>query len=112
MFNFLKNLFKSNYTSLNGASFRQQYENTPQAVLLDVRTPAEYKRGSIKGAKNINLHDAAFQQKIEQLDKSRTYFVFCAAGARSGAACNRMVSAGYQVFNLSGGINSWPNNSK
>jgi len=112
MFNFLKNFFKSNYTSLNGSDFRQQYEITPQAVLLDVRTAAEYKRGSIKGAKNINLHDPAFQQKIEQLDKTRTYFVFCAAGARSGSACKRMVAAGHQVFNLSGGINSWPNQSK
>jgi rhodanese-related sulfurtransferase len=109
MFNFLKNLFKSNYTSLSGNSYKELYKNTPQAVLLDVRTAAEYKRGSIKGAKNINLHDPAFQQKIEQLDKTKTYFIFCAAGARSGSACNRMVAAGYQVYNLSGGINSWPN---
>lgn len=110
MFGFLKNLFKSNYTSLNGRTFKEQYKNTPQAVLLDVRTPAEFKRGSIKGAKNLNLHDSSFQQKMLELDKTKTYFVFCAAGSRSGAACSRLVSAGYQVFNLSGGINSWPNN--
>lgn len=109
MFEFIKNLFKSNYTTLNGRDFKERYKNTAQAVLLDVRTPAEFKRGSIKGAKNLNLHDSAFQQKMSELDKSKTYFVFCAAGARSGAACNRMVAAGYQVYNLSGGINNWPN---
>lgn len=110
MFDFLKNLFKPNYPTLSGQAFKNQYKNTPQAVLLDVRTPAEYKRGSIKGAKNLNVHDAAFQQKMMELDKTKTYFVFCAAGARSGSACSRMAAAGFQVYNLSGGINRWPNN--
>ncbi len=109
MFDFIKNLFKSNYTTLTGHDFKERYKNTSGAMLLDVRTPAEFKRDSLKGAKNLNLHDSAFQQKMSELDKSKSYFVFCAAGARIGAACSRMVAAGYQVYNLKGGIMSWPN---
>ncbi len=108
MFNFIKNLFKSNYDSLSGATFRSQYQATAGAVLLDVRTPGEYSRGSIKGAKNINVSASDFGQKIARLDKDKTYFVFCAAGARSGSACNLMASQGFKVYNLSGGIRNWP----
>jgi rhodanese-related sulfurtransferase len=108
MFNFFKKLFQTNYTSLSGYDFKSTFKNDPNAVLVDVRSQGEFKQGSIKGAKNMPINDASFAQKVSALDKDKTYFVFCAAGARSAAACNRMAAAGLTVYNLRGGIGQWP----
>lgn len=108
MFGFIKNLFKTNYETLSGSAFKELFRNTPGGILLDVRSPAEFSRGTIKGARNMNISDASFNQKMASLDASKTYFVFCAAGARSAAACSRLSAAGFKVYNLAGGVNSWP----
>ncbi|WP_428657936.1 rhodanese-like domain-containing protein [Runella sp.] len=82
---------------------------TPGAVILDVRTAAEVRSGAIKGAINIDLMSADFQQKINQLDKTKTYFVYCRSGHRSGQACRIMGNVGFEhIYNLTGGMMSWP----
>jgi len=107
MFSFLKS--KKNYENVSAATFKQMITETPGAVLLDVRTPAEVRSGNIKGAVNIDLMGADFQQKIAKLDKNKTYFVYCRSGGRSGQACKMMGDAGFEhVYNLSGGMMSWP----
>lgn len=78
------------------------------AQLLDVRTPSETAQGIIPGATKINLHDADFEQRLQELDKSRPVFVYCRSGARSGNAMSLMHKAGFkEVYNLSGGILAW-----
>lgn len=119
---FLKNIFSSetesaeNTTSggngprfehLSGRQFRKEFESTPGAVLLDVRTSAEFKSGTIRGAVNLDIMSPAFQRNIAQMDKSKTYFVFCRSGNRSGQACKIMHKAGFDVRNLTGGIGEW-----
>ncbi|NBB20973.1 rhodanese-like domain-containing protein [Runella sp. CRIBMP] len=107
MFDFLKT--KKNYENVNASSFKQLIDETPNAVVLDVRTAAEMRSGAIKGAINIDLMGADFQQKIAKLDKSKTYFVYCRSGNRSGQACKMMGNSGFEhVYNLSGGMMSWP----
>lgn len=90
------------------ASVLQTQEN---AVVLDVRTPDEYKNGHLKDAVNINLYDPNFKSKLAQLDKSKTYVVHCAAGlenGRSRKATSVMDSLGFrQVKHLNGGFNAW-----
>ncbi|MDP2189197.1 MAG: rhodanese-like domain-containing protein [Sphingobacteriaceae bacterium] len=108
MLNFFKNLFKKNYESLSAADFKAGLAKDPKAVLLDVRSPGEFAGDKIKGAKNINVSSADFGKKVAALDKSKTYYVYCRSGARSGMACNHMAAQGFQVYNLSGGIMSWP----
>lgn len=108
MFDFIKNLFKKSYESLSAADFKAGLAQDPKAVLIDVRTPSEFSGDKIKGAKNINVSSADFGKKIAALDKSKTYYVYCRSGARSGMACSQMAAAGFQVYNLSGGIMRWP----
>ncbi|MCB0662462.1 MAG: rhodanese-like domain-containing protein [Saprospiraceae bacterium] len=80
-------------------------------VVLDVRTPQETAQGVIKGAVEINLYDPEFEQKIQQLDKSKTYLVYCRSGKRSVSACNVMAKNGFsKLYNLKGGYNSWSSN--
>jgi rhodanese-related sulfurtransferase len=93
--------------SLGGRAFRKALEETPGAVLLDVRTPAEFRSGTIPGAVNIDYFSPDFSQKIGALKKDVTYFVFCRSGNRSGQACKMMQKAGFDVRNLSGGIGEY-----
>ncbi|GAB5466553.1 MAG: rhodanese-like domain-containing protein [Candidatus Kapaibacteriales bacterium] len=76
--------------------------------IIDVRSEAEYPEGKIEGHKLINLNSADFGQKIDELEKDKTYLVYCRAGGRSAVASGIMVSKGFdKVYNLEGGIQAW-----
>ncbi|WP_294819203.1 rhodanese-like domain-containing protein [uncultured Flavobacterium sp.] len=76
--------------------------------LVDVRTPAEYRQGHIKSAKNIDVSSGDFHTKIEALDKSKPVYVYCRSGHRSNMAARKMEKAGFTlIYDLKGGINSW-----
>jgi rhodanese-related sulfurtransferase len=97
-----------NYENLNGRAFKEKFLATPGAILIDVRTQGEFRSGSIKGARNIDIMSASFAQQISTLDKSKEYFLFCRSGNRSGQACNLMAKQGFKVHNLDGGVGDWP----
>ncbi|MDZ4846997.1 MAG: rhodanese-like domain-containing protein [Chitinophagales bacterium] len=107
MFDFLKSTFSKSYEDLGGTDFKKKFEATKNAALLDVRTAGEFSSGTIKGAKNIDFMAADFAKKIEQLDKSKEYFLFCRSGNRSGKACELMSSKGFKTYNLASGIGAW-----
>ncbi|MBA3900207.1 MAG: rhodanese-like domain-containing protein [Bacteroidetes bacterium] len=107
MFEIIKNMFRKNYTDLDGKSFKEKFKSTKNAVLIDVRSAGEFAAGKIAGAKNIDIMSAGFTSKIEALGKDKVLFVYCRSGARSGNACNTISSIGLEAYNLQGGINSW-----
>ncbi len=77
-------------------------------VVLDVRTPQEVAQGVIPGAVNINLYDPDFEAKLDQLDKDKTYLVYCRSGHRSSIAAGKMLKKGFgKIYNLQGGYNAW-----
>lgn len=77
-------------------------------VILDVRTPGETAEGMIEGAIEIDYRGSEFAEKINQLDKEKTYLVYCKSGGRSGQACQMMKKAGFREFyNLDGGYTAW-----
>ena len=79
------------------------------AAILDVRSPEEWSEGIIPNALQINIHDGqGFIYKIEELDKSKNYYVYCKAGGRSAQACNIMNQLGFEnTYNLIGGMMQW-----
>ena len=97
-----------NYEALNGHEFQKRYKSSQGAVLIDVRTSGEFRSGSIRGARNIDIMSPGFSQQVEHLDKSKEYFLFCRSGSRSAQACNHMAKIGFKVYNLNGGVNDWP----
>ncbi len=106
MFAFFKP--KKNYENLSATAFNQLLNEMPNAVLIDVRTPQEFRQGAIENAINIDLMSNDFSQKIAKLPKDKAYFVYCRSGNRSGSACKHLGNNGFeQVYNLSGGIMSW-----
>lgn len=84
-------------------------QNETDAVILDVRTPEEWNDGIIPGAINIDIYQGpAFMEAIGELDKDKSYYVYCRSGARSANACNIMSQLGFlKAYNLSGGIMGW-----
>ena len=75
------------------------------ATLVDVRTPAEYARGHIDGARNIPLQEIAARSK--ELPKGKPVVVYCASGMRSAAAASSLRRAGFaKVVNL-GPMSAW-----
>ncbi len=90
--------------------FKSMLASTPDAVLVDVRTPDEFSEGIIEGAINVDFKDPSFGEKINALDKSKPYFVYCLSGKRSGDAAKQMVSLGFKnIYLLEGGYKDWKN---
>ncbi len=87
----------------------EQLENDDNAVVLDVRTDDEVTDGIIKNAIHIDIYKGQeFINKIEELDKSKNYYVYCRSGNRSGQACAIMDELGFKnAYNLEGGILQW-----
>lgn len=82
---------------------------TDNAVILDVRTEDEVNSGVIPGAIHNDIYKGqGFVYKLEELDPTKTYFVYCHAGGRSAQACGIMKQLGFEkVYNLLGGISQW-----
>ncbi|HET6767970.1 MAG TPA: rhodanese-like domain-containing protein [Chitinophagaceae bacterium] len=78
-------------------------------MLLDVRTPEEYKSGYIGYAINYNVLDSlAFLNTITALDKNKKILLYCKSGRRSGKALVMMKDMGFRkVHHLKGGITEW-----
>lgn len=89
----LKKLFGG--TSVNYAELVKQ-----GALIIDVRSPAEFKGGHIKGAVNIPLQ--SMQANTSKIPKNKTIITCCASGMRSGSAKSILKAAGYDVHNGGG----------
>lgn len=95
--------------NLNQQDWVAQLEADPNAVILDVRTEDEWNDGYIPGAVNIDIYKGqGFIYEVDQLDKSRNYYVYCKAGGRSEQACAVMNQLGFEnTYNLLGGMMQW-----
>jgi rhodanese-related sulfurtransferase len=82
--------------------------NKDDALVLDVRQPAEVAAGKIVNSKNIPLGDLAARVKDLEKWKSKPVIVVCASGSRSSSAVGMLKKHGFEkVFNLSGGFGAW-----
>lgn len=99
--NFLRNtVFNS---LMNPSEIKEKIKNDP-GVIIDVRTPEEYKQGHLKEADyNLNIVSGTFKQKLKELDKDQSYYLYCRTGSRSGKAAKIMKNNGFEkVYNIGG----------
>ncbi len=110
-FLFVKNIvfLQKKIMDLTQEEWVSLYEAEDNAVILDVRTENECNEGIIANSINIDIHEGqGFIQKLQELDKSKSYYVYCRSGARSAKACEVMQSLGFEkAYNLEGGILAW-----
>ena len=94
---------------LTQEEWTEQLANDTNAVILDVRADHEVADGIIPKAINIGIYKGQeFINEIEELDKSKSYYVYCRSGNRSGQACAIMEQLGFEnTYNLAGGMLEW-----
>lgn len=98
----------ADYTELTALEAADRLAKDPTIVVLDIRTPDEFKGGHIAGAVNIDFFEVDFFDKLTMLDAAKTYLVHCAVGGRSRAAQRAFQSAGLQnVLHMTRGIEDW-----
>jgi len=94
--------------SLAPEAFAKKINETPNAQILDVRTPEEFVSEHIDKAVNINWLGNDFATKAEKLDQSKPIFVYCKSGARSAKAAAKLEELGFKkIYQLEGGILKW-----
>ena len=87
----------------------KQLKSDDNAVVLDVRTQDEIDLGMIPDAIHIDIFKGqGFIDEVEQLDKTKNYYVYCKSGNRSGQACAIMNQLDIEnAYNLLGGFSEW-----
>ncbi len=99
------------------------YVNDPNAVIIDLRSPAEYKKGHILGAKNIPYNNmealaarirpdfrkggGAISLDGETYDRNMIFVLYCERGSLSLEICNKMAQKGYHAKSVVGGISQY-----
>jgi rhodanese-related sulfurtransferase len=71
------------------------------AQIIDVRTPAEFRGGHIKGSLNFPLND--LQKSMRKIPKDKPVITCCRSGARSESAKRMLLSNGYSDVHNGGG---------
>ena len=86
----------------------EQLRTRTNTVLLDVRSAAEFEKGHIPGAINMDINSTQFTEKASGLDKGKTYLVNCAVGMRSARACQKLTALGFtNLVDLAPGFDGW-----
>ncbi len=97
-----------NIQLLEAPAFAEKIKNTPNAQILDVRTPQEFAGDHIENAKNINWLNADFATNAATLNNTKPVFVYCKAGSRSNKAAAKLAEMGFtNIYDLQGGILKW-----
>ena len=86
--------------------------NHDDAIVLDVRSMAEFKDGHIVNAINIPLNGLGNNVKQIEKHRDKPIVTVCRSGSRSGSACAILRKHGFEnVKNLRGGMLAWENSS-
>ena len=93
---------------INAEDAKGRLDSEEGIILVDVRTPEEFRDGHIPGAILLPVDDISTNAETVIPDKEATYFIYCRSGNRSAAAADQLVEMGYQNIYDLGGINDWP----
>lgn len=94
--------------TIDAKAFAEKIQETPNAQILDVRTPEEFASQHIDKALNIDWLGNNFVADAEKLDKKKPVFVYCKSGGRSQSAVNKLEELGFKtIYQLQGGILKW-----
>ena len=86
----------------------QKHEENEDFIILDVRTPGEFKQAHLKDAKMIDYYSKTFRDELQKLDKDQTYLIYCRSGNRSGRTLRIMKELNFtHAYSMLGGITGW-----
>ena len=100
MFSFLSG---SGGVDISSAEFKEKLEKE-RGVVMDVRTKMEYNEGHLELTDlQYDFNSGEFHNIVDELDKEKTYYLYCRSGNRSGQAARIMKNKGFEnVYNVGG----------
>ncbi|WP_418626922.1 rhodanese-like domain-containing protein [Anaerosinus sp.] len=94
------------YVRISGDEAKKIIDENKSVIILDVRTPEEYKTKHIPGAILIS-NETITNKEIEGIKKADTVLVYCRSGNRSREASEKLIAMGYKHVYDFGGIDAW-----
>lgn len=89
-------------------SLLDRYQGDPVVALLDVRTPTEFADGHIEGAILIDYYSSDYVKRIQELDRQKTYLIYCRSGNRSGKSLAIFEKLGFRhAYHMDAGVIGW-----
>ncbi len=90
------------------ADLISQRNGDPNFIILDIRTPAEFKAGHLQGAVLLDYYSKTYLNELKRMNKTKTYLIYCRSGNRSGKSLGLIKIMGFQsVYNMDQGIIGW-----
>jgi rhodanese-related sulfurtransferase len=104
----MESTFFKDVLSNEAANIIQENKDNSDFIILDIRTPMEFNMGRIPKAINIDMYSEDFADKLNALDKDKTYLIYCHTGSRSSYALNLLKQLGFKkIYHLARGIAEW-----
>lgn len=107
LFFFLFRRPAGNYEQITQEEAKMLMEEDPQALVLDVRTEAEYEKEHIPGAVCVPNETIHGKEPSQLPDKEQVILVYCRSGSRSKQAAGKLAQLGYRQVKEFGGIQTW-----
>ena len=96
------------YRRITPEKAKERIDSGDPVVILDVRTPAEFKEEHIPGALLLPNESIVATPPVELPDLNAEILVYCRTGNRSRQAAEKLIKMGYTMVFDFGGIESWP----
>lgn len=107
----LKNFFKNDrdyitdFVNIDYQEAKTILKNDNNAILLDVRSPQEYREKHLEGSINIPVYNVDDEIEERIPNKQNTIIVYCQSGGRSKKACEILIKKKYaSIYNIQGGL--------
>lgn len=98
----------SPYLALSPMDYQVAVKEDSTALLIDVRTPIEFKEGHLEGAINLPYYGIGYGHKIDSLDTAVAVYVYCGTAHRSPMVVRVFKKKGFRrVIDLKGGYTAW-----
>lgn len=94
--------------TLEAKAFSAKITQTPNAQIIDVRTPQEFSSYHLDNAINIDWLGSSFEKDAAKLNPKKPVFIYCKSGGRSKSAHEKLTALGFtNVYEMKGGILKW-----
>ena len=105
----LRTIYRHTVPTVPAADLARELRQAAPPLLLDTRTPAEFRVSHLAGARFVDF-DSVPTAQFADLDRAQPVVVYCSVGLRSERLGERLHALGFrQVRNLYGGLFEWVN---
>lgn len=96
------------FVTLTPEQYLETLDSISNKLIIDVRTPGEFKKGHIKGAQNISYLGSTFAEKAAEMDTAKKVFIYCETAHRSPLAARILYNLGFRkIYDLQFGFINW-----